>query len=220
MANNIEGSNANSTNNSIRGGNGSALSNWANQAFLGRVLSRRGTNEGGGGSRRGEKGGGMSPEQIDAMGKYNEGVGKQTRKIIKTEGKQTRKTEKARAGHSGELIKTATSSGKATNVKLNHADGVHEFTFQPGRQRAANQGSSQQQSKVKPVKNTKTAADRTPDIVQGPARRAKTPSQAGINRQNAAASSYITPSVKGSPMTDAQKSQNRAARSYITPPNA
>lgn len=170
----------------------------------------------GGGGKGQDSGGGMTPEQISAMNDYNSKVHGLNMKAADQTHKHQQALEAARVGHSERLLGSAADRG-ATNIRLNHATGEHEFTLTPGYGNGG-QGESQQQKGTKPTNNTKTAADRAPNIVQGPERRIKAPTGAAINRQNAAADSYITPAVKGSPMTGAQRSQNRAARSYVTSP--
>lgn len=196
MANNIEGSAASGVNKSISNGNGNQLADMTKNLFFGRIFGKRGTNEGGGntGGGRGYKAG-----DVNSM---NTTIGKQTRKTIKTQSKQTRKTEAARAVLVDNSVTNAAKNGSLAKVNIDKTAGQYNYEFSPNPGYGnGGQNSSQQQKQVKTKQLSKAAIQRQ-------------------TAQSAAASSYINPSVKGSPMTPAQRSQNRAARSYITPPNA
>jgi hypothetical protein len=210
MANNIEGSNSKNVADSIHGGRGNPLAEWTkNVLFVRQNGGNNSKNSSGNGNGGGE---GMTAEQLEAMNSYNQGVSDihQQHAILGHRLDQSAKTNQFTLDEAAKNAAHVRGQSEKslhmdrTKDLLTHVNGLGQnistlgygdvnLGFHPGYGNGG-QGKSQQQKNAKPTNNTRTAADRSPMIVQAPnSQPTKAPTKAAVNRQNAAASSYSTP---------------------------
>ena len=95
-------------------------------------------------------------------------------------------------------------NGNVSQLIANHGGGAHSVTFRAPHP----QSRGKQQAKPGGVGSTVESA-------AAPAAKPKAPTTGAINRQNKAASTYVTSSK--AKLAPEVKSQNTAARSYVTP---
>ena len=212
---------------------GSALKNF----FLNKLYadSFSGKKRGGGG---GDASGGIAgyvartPEEYDQVTKiHNTNVmDPQHRRIQEHLDNETERGEIRDSGRSqrdaqrtqlhvestARLLREGTQNGGLSSVNFNHNTGSHNITFQPGYGAGA-QGTSQQQDTVTPEAkaNTESRTTRGTDRAArvAPAAGSNKPTPARIDKQTAAAVSYIDPGAS----TPKQDRQNSAAFSYAKP---